>query len=80
MSKNWTPSKPTVELNAPPRPARRSIRREPMPMAPNKAEPDYKPSFWSTREGEITLALIGIVLFAIAINAILFGASATMGQ
>lgn len=39
-----------------------------------------KPSFWQTREGEIALAMIGIVLFALAINAILFGASATMGQ
>lgn len=81
MSKNWTPSKPTVELNAPPRPARRSIRREPLPLNQSPSRPDtVKPSFWQTREGEITLALIGIVIFALAINAILFGASATMGQ
>jgi hypothetical protein len=34
----------------------------------------------SSREWEIGLALVGIVIFALAINAILFGASATMGQ
>ena len=60
-------------------PVRRSIRREPMTAVPVQAE-NAKPRFWQTREGEIAMALVGIVLFALAINAILFGASATMGQ
>lgn len=85
MWKSDKTGKKTVELNAEglpiARPAeRRSIRREPVRIIESVDPPrglfanvDFK-----SREWEITLGIVGIVLFALAINAILFGVSATM--
>jgi hypothetical protein len=74
MIKTSKPGKRSAEL-----PVRRSIRRDPVQVAaPSK--PLFGKIDLSSREWEIGLALIGIVIFALAINAILFGASATMGQ
>ena len=68
MSKQWKPNKKTVELEQPAKPSR--IRRDPVrkeELAPAKLQ------WWHSSEGETKLALIGIVGFALAINAILFG-------
>lgn len=70
MSRNWTPRKKTVELNAAARPSR--IRREP---ARQTAAELGKLQWWQTREWEIRLGIVGIVLFALAINALIFGVS-----
>lgn len=76
MSKNWTPSKPTVELDgASPPPSR--IRRQ---ASPKSVWERGKTPWWATREWEIRLGIIGMVVFAIAINAVLFGVSQTLGQ
>ncbi len=66
MSKQWTPRKKTVELGQS-RPSR--IRRDPV-----RAEPEglARDAWWESREWEIRLAVIGIVLFALAINAVVF--------
>ena len=76
MSKHWTPRKTKVELkSAPPKPSR--IRREPVP--------EEKPSsldkvLWRpSREWEIGLALIGMLLFGLAIDALTIGLSAITG-
>jgi hypothetical protein len=58
--------KKAVEL----RPSR--IRRDPPARAAEKAEEVR----WQTSEREIKLAILGIVLFAIAINIIILGISA----
>jgi len=68
MSKQWKPNKKTVEL-APARPSR--IRRD--PVRGNHAETFARNAWWESREWEIRLGVIGIILFALAINAILFG-------
>lgn len=64
--------KKTVELQTAPRPSR--IRREPPPLA--ERESAAKRVLWSTSEGEIWLAIIGIVSFAIAIDIIVVAVSA----
>ena len=67
MSKPWKPGKKTVEL-APSR-----IRREPV----RADEPQRLDKVgWHTPEWEIKFAIIGIVLFALAINAVVLGTSA----
>lgn len=66
MSKQWKPGRKTVEL----RPSR--IRRD--PVRPDTPVPG-KVQWWDSREWEIGLAIIGIILFALAINALLFGIS-----
>ena len=72
MSKIRKPAKATVELrDGEARPSR--IRREPPP--PDKAEA-RKLMPWSTDEGEIWLAIAGIVAFALAINIIILAISA----
>lgn len=68
MSKQWKPSKPTVELR------QSRIRRDPARM--DKPEDKAKEVRWRSSEWEIKLAIIGIVAFAIAINIITFGISA----
>ena len=86
MGKDWTPRKQTVELEevaTPPSKIRRvpasqpgsRIRREPMP------ETRPLPGFlgridWNSREMEIALAIGGMVLFALAIDALSIGISA----
>jgi hypothetical protein len=70
MSRDWKPDKKTVELRAAARPSR--IRREPVQsVAPS---PGHR-AWWATREWEIRFAVIGIILFTLAINALLFGVS-----
>lgn len=74
VSKQWKPGKNTVELNGPARPSR--IRREPPPRPETVVDPDK--AQWSSNEREIWLAIVGIVLFALAINAVVLGVSANM--
>ena len=67
MSKPFTPSKRTVELEPPPRPSR--IRRDPVPQAADRSVRAYP------TEREIWLTVIGVVLFAVAITALMLGIS-----
>jgi hypothetical protein len=69
MSKSWTPRKTTVELHAPARPSR--IRRD--PVKAQQLETAGRAQWWQSEEWEVPLAIIGIILFALAINAIAFG-------
>jgi hypothetical protein len=68
MSKHWNPGKKTVELQGEARPSR--IRREPAPL--KDAQRLSQNAWWESREWEIRLAIIGIIFFAIAINAVVF--------
>ncbi|MGI8705934.1 MAG: hypothetical protein ACR2JJ_09110 [Sphingomicrobium sp.] len=70
MSKLLKPGRTNVEL----RPSR--IRRDP----PVPAEQAAKEVSWRSSEGEIKLAVIGIVMFALAINAVVLGISAITGN
>jgi len=82
MWKTENSGKKTVELDSAARPARRSIRREPLqPYVSPDQQPRRGPFAnvdFKTREWEIAFGVIGIVLFALAINAILFGISTTI--
>lgn len=70
MSKQWKPSKPTVELHKPAgRPSR--IRREPKPIVHDQ-HLSSRNAWWDSREWEIRLAIIGISFFALAISALVF--------
>ena len=73
MSKKWNPGKKTVELHGAARPSR--IRRD--PVRPDKLADLAKKIDWGSREWEIRLAVIGIILFAIALNALIFGIGLT---
>ena len=76
MSKQWKPGRQTVELTAP-RPSR--IRREPVrAQAPKPVKAGRVD--WRSAEWEIRMALIGIVLFALAIDIIWVGISAYTGH
>ena len=67
MARHWNSGKSTVELGTA-KPSR--IRREP---APTKEESRlFQNAWWDSREWEIRLAVIGIIFFAIAINAVVF--------
>ena len=86
VAKDWTPRKQTVELegvapppskirhaSAPPPGSR--IRRDPAPE--NKPLPGFLGKIdWNSREMEIVMAITGIVLFALAIDALSIGISA----
>ena len=86
MAKDWTPRKQTVELEGvapPPSKIRRAsvpppgsrIRRDPVPE--NKPLPGFLGRIdWNSREMEIAMAIGGIVLFALAIDALSIGISA----
>ena len=85
MGKDWTPRKQTVELEGmapPPSKIRREspppgsrIRRDPAPE--NKPLPGVLGKIdWNSREIEMALAIGGIVLFALAIDALSIGISA----
>ena len=67
MSKDSKLRKKTVELEPGARPAR--IRREP-PPADNAVTRKLDRIDWNSREWEIRLALTGIVLFALALCAV----------
>lgn len=82
MWKSENSGKKTVELDAAPRPARRSIRREPLRPLAAPGQQERRGPFanvdFKSREWEIAFGVLGIVLFALAINAILFGVSTTI--
>ena len=68
MSK-FKPGKKTVELKQEDaRPSR--IRRE--PVGADQAKRLSTNAWWESREWEIRLAIIGIIFFALAINAVVF--------
>jgi len=68
VSKPWNPQKTKVDLSPAPRPSR--IRRDPVRVEP--AERLSSNGWWESREWEIRLAVIGIILFALGINAVVF--------
>ena len=75
MSKILKPAKKTVELQPEARPSRRM--RDPVRVA----EPEGLDKVpWRTPEWEIRLAIIGIILFALAINTLTIGISAITGD
>jgi hypothetical protein len=63
------PGKKTVELEQP-RPSR--IRREPVQKINTPADLGAS-AWWQSDEWEVPLALLGIILFAIGMNALWFG-------
>lgn len=63
--KTSKPGKKTVELAAGARPSR--IRRD--PARADKRETLARNAWWESREWEIRLAVIGVVLFALGISA-----------
>jgi hypothetical protein len=67
MSKPWNPGKTIVPLQ-PARPSR--IRRDPL-HTKDEARLVHN-AWWDSREWEVRLAVIGIIFFAIAINAVIF--------
>lgn len=77
MSKDWTPNKKTVELESAARPSR--IRREPV-RADNKLETLAGKIDWGSREWEIRLAVIGILLFALGLSALVFDIGEAMSH
>jgi hypothetical protein len=68
VSKDWKPGKKTVELQPPPRPSR--IRREPVRVQ-KPAELDGD-GWWHSEDWELRIAIAGIILFALGINAMGF--------
>ena len=74
--KHWTPNKKTVELNAPAKPSR--IRRDPL-LVKDEARLSQD-AWWESREWEIRLAIIGIIFFALAINAVVFDIGELLSQ
>lgn len=71
MSRQWEPRKSTVELNDEARPSR--IRRDP---APSDKPLTLVKLQARSREWEMAIGILGIILFALAINAIWFGVNA----
>lgn len=67
--------KKTVELHAPARPSR--IRRDPLHV---KQDEMSRNAWWTTREWEIRLAIIGIIFFALAVNAAVFDLGELFGN
>lgn len=65
---HWKPAKKTVELNPAPRPSR--IRREPVQLNPNV--PVRKPRPVNYREIELYGGIVGILIFAALIAAVIF--------
>jgi hypothetical protein len=62
------PGKKFVELDPSTRPSR--IRRNPLHV--KEAERLSTNAWWESREWEVKLAVIGILFFALAINAVVF--------
>ena len=61
------PGKKSVELREPARPSR--IRRDPVRPEQQRLSGN---AWWESREWEMRLAIIGIIFFALAINAVVF--------
>jgi hypothetical protein len=72
VSKIRKPAKKSVELDPAARPSR--IRRDPALSV--QAADAQKKLHWRTDEREIWIAMIGVVLFALAINIVTIGFSA----
>jgi hypothetical protein len=68
VSKLSKPGKKSVELSPAARPSR--IRRD--PVRAGKPEGLSNNVWWESREWEIRLAIIGVLFFALAINAVVF--------
>jgi hypothetical protein len=68
VSKHWKPGKKSVDLQPEVRPSR--IRRDPVPL--EKPSSLGNNAWWESRAWEIRLAIIGIIFFALAINAVVF--------
>ena len=71
MIKTSKPGKKSVELQPTARPSR--IRRDPVRQA--EAERLATDSWWESREWEIRFAVIGILLFAVALTLLSVGIS-----
>jgi endonuclease YncB( thermonuclease family) len=71
VSKHWKPDKKTVALNPVARPSR--IRRDPVPINGNVPAKPRRPS--NTRERELYFGIAGVLVFAAAIAAGIFGLS-----
>jgi hypothetical protein len=69
MSSPSKPSKKAVELKPAARPSR--IRREPV-RADNKLETLAGKVDWGSREWEVRFAVVGILLFALGLSALVF--------
>jgi hypothetical protein len=69
VSRSWTPNKKTVELEA--RPSR--IRRE--PVRSDKPADAVKWMRWDPSEREAWIVVAGVVLFALAVSAVVIGIS-----
>jgi hypothetical protein len=65
----------TVDLHPPARPSR--IRRDPLHV---KEEHRARNAWWTSREWEIRIAILGIIFFALAINAAVFDIGEFLGQ
>ena len=71
MSKVWEPKKKTVELQPAQRPSR--IRRD--PALADKPRTVARNAWWESREWEIRLAIVGIILFALSLTFLSVGFS-----
>ena len=76
MSKPLKLNKKTVDLKPAARPSR--IRRDPVRTA--QSEQRLRNAWWESREWEIRLAIIGIILFALGINALVFDIGHLLGR
>jgi hypothetical protein len=68
VSKLSKPGKKSVDLQPEVRPSR--IRRDPVPA--EKPSSLGNNAWWDSRTWEIRLAILGIIFFALAINAVVF--------
>jgi len=71
VSKQWKPSKPTVEL----RPSR--IRRDPLRV--KEAERLSNNAWWDSQEWEMRFAMAGIIFFALGISALVIDLGEILG-
>jgi hypothetical protein len=67
MSKQWTPSKPTVELR------QSRIRRD--PVRADKPTDLTARNYWDPSEWETWAVVAGVVMFAIMLSAVIIGLS-----
>jgi hypothetical protein len=68
VSSHWKPERTKVELKPAPRPSR--IRRDPPPA--EKPESLDKAMWRQTHEWEIALAVIGMIFFALGVDAMVY--------
>ena len=67
VSKHWNPEKPTPELNTAKKTSK--IRRDPVPVEPQKPASLDKALWRQSQEWEIGIAILGMILFALGIDA-----------